>query len=603
MLKQYTAPARATWREWLGLALLTIPLFMMATDITVLFLAMPSLTADLTPSTTQMLWILHVGEFVAAGLVITFGRLTDKVGRRRLLMIAMLLYGISSALAAFASTPELLILARVLIGAATAAASPAAITLLRSMFADPRQFGIAFAVLMGSFSVGAALGPPMGGVLLEHFWWGSVFLMNVPAAALLLLGGRWLLPTYRDPSGGGVDAISVGLSIIAVIAVIFGLQEIADRGVSLPYLAAIVAGLALGAVFIHRQRRLADPLLDLSLFAHRALAVSAAVLVGTGLAFMAVDMMLVQYLQVVAQVSMTTLGLLLSLPGVAAIVGTMLAPVAARMMRPGPAIAVALVISALGAAMIPAAIAFAGGDLPWLITGASVIGLGTAPVFVIAAQLVVTSAPPRQAGSATAVQDISAGLGGATGMALVGSAAMVVFARVLRDQAPAQIGEVDLDAAAQSVGGALAAADSLGGVSGQRMSAAVQSALTTGTQAAYLIAVVVALGVIALTLLGLRGVELPTGIEHDGEEAPAVDIETDGSGSAQVEQHFARARSGVGSEVEGGGGLVDAEGVSQQRLDVDPLLQQSDGVGDLVDETVGTAVVDFAGDEIGQRSG
>ncbi|HLS74865.1 MAG TPA: MFS transporter [Actinomycetaceae bacterium] len=516
------ATDRATWRAWLGLGLLVLPSFMMATDITMLFLVMPALTADLAPSTTQMLWILHIGEFAAAGLVITMGRLTDKIGRRRLLLLAMATYAAGSGLAALSTTPEMLLIARVLIGAATAAASPAAITLVRSMFVRPREFGIAFAILMGTYSVGATLGPPLGGLLLEHFSWASVFLVNIPVALAVLLAGRWLLPTYRDPAGGGVDILSVVLSTLAVLAVVFGLQEIAANGLAGRYVAAIAGGLGLGVVFLRRQRRLADPLLDLSLFANRAFAVSAGVLFGTAMAFMASDMMVVQYLQVVVGMSMTGLGLLLGAAGAAAVVGTVLAPVALRRLLPSTVLVFSLVGAVAGAAIALSAISFLDGSLPLLVVGTTLGGLFSSPVFVVAAQLVVTSAPARHAGSATAVQDLSAGTGGAAGLAMIGSAAMVVFARVLRADAPAAADPDIVDAATQSVGGALAAGDLVGGALGQQLRMAVESALTGAAQATYLMTIAVALGVAVVALRGLRGVRLPDHVEGEPAEVGAA---------------------------------------------------------------------------------
>lgn len=547
MTTHATTHARATWREWLGLTLLVVPSFMMATDITMLFLVMPALTADLAPSTTQMLWILHVGEFVAAGLVITMGRLTDKIGRRRLLLLAMAAYAAGSGLAALSTTPEMLLVGRVLIGAATAAASPAAITLVRSMFVNPRQFGIAFAILLGTYSVGATLGPPLAGLLLEHFYWGSVFLVNIPVALVVLLAGRWLLPTYRDPAGGGVDALSVVLSIVAVVAIVFGLQEIAAHGLSVQYLAAIAGGLGLGAVFLRRQRRLTDPLLNLPLFANRALTVSAGVLFGTAMAFIAIDMMVVQYLQVVARVPMATLGLLLGAAGAAAVVGTILAPMALRHLPPATVLVSALLGTAAGAAVAASAITFADGWLPLLIVGTTMGGLFSSPVFVVAAQLVVTSAPPAQAGSATAVQDLSAGTGGATGLAVIGSAAMVAFARVLRSAAPDDVDPEVVEAATQSVGGALDAAESIGGAVGAQMQVAVESALTAATQTAYLITITVALVVAVVALRGLRGVRLPD------EDAP--DTGAAGAGAAGAE---ADAEAEAGAEAPPGAGAEGA---------------------------------------------
>ncbi|MDA3648016.1 MFS transporter [Saccharopolyspora indica] len=509
-MPQGCAPPRPTWREWSGLVLVALPLFMMATDVTVLFLAVPSVSADLAPSTTQMLWIIHVGEFAAAGLVITAGRLTDKIGSRRLLLLSMALYGSASALAAFARDPEVLIAGRFLLGAAAGAASPAAFSIMRAVFTDPRYTGTAFAVLIGAFTVGGALGPPMGGLLLEHFGWDSVFLVNVPVAAAVLLGGPLLLPRQRAMSGARIDSLSAGLSTASVISVVFGLQEIAARGPSASHLIVVALGVALGVLFVRRQRRLADPLLDLSLFRIRGLRNSLAVLVLVSSAFVAVDLVLVQYLQIVAQVPAGELGVLLAISGSAAIVGTTLTPVLNRRFRPNQVILAGLSTTLLGAGTIVAAIVAAPELTALFIAGKTLVSLGTAPMMVLGSQLVITAAPQDRAGSAVALQDISAGLGGALGMAFIGSLAMSAFNRALHAGAPHPISAADLDEAGQSPGGAVAVAERIGGTSGQELLQVVRDAWSTGALAACCAALLIGLAAVVLVRRGLRGVHLPT---------------------------------------------------------------------------------------------
>ncbi|MBB3663729.1 DHA2 family multidrug resistance protein-like MFS transporter [Prauserella sediminis] len=502
--------ARPTWRAWTGLALLALPLFMMATDFTVMFLAMPAVTADLLPSTTQTLWILHIGEFVAAGFVIAMGWLTGRIGPRTLLLFAIVLYGTASTLAAFAPDAETLLTARVLIGLAAAAASPAAISMLRSLFGGSRHFGIAFAVLMGTFSAGSALGPPMGGMLLEHFWWGSVFLINVPVAAVVLLGGPWVFPKGGRTTAERIDMTSVVLSMGAVILVVFGLQEIADRGPAVPYVLATLVGLVLGTWFVRRQRRLANPLLDLGLFAIRTLRVTAIAFVLSSAAFVAVDFLLLQYLQIVAGVPTDRLGLLLAAPGIAAVLGTAVTPILARWVEPARLMASGVGLALVGAMAVIWSIA-GGTQQTWLsITGTTVVSLGVTPLMMLGAQLIVTAAPAKRTGSAVAVQDISAGLGGALGMAFIGSLAMAVFGRVLTAGAADGLTGAELDTAAQNPGSAVAVAGDLGGADGQALLTAAHDALSWGTVAAYGTAVVLGIATIVLVVRGLRGARLDT---------------------------------------------------------------------------------------------
>ncbi|WP_375003509.1 MFS transporter [Aeromicrobium sp. CTD01-1L150] len=511
------APARPTWREWTGLALLALPMFMMLTDFTVMFMVIPSVAADLGPSTTQMLWIVHVGEFVAAGLLITMGWLVGRLGHKQMLLASMALYGLASALAAFAPNPETLLVARVLIGAAAAGASPAAIAMLRSMFTSAQHYGIAFAVIMGAFSAGVAFGPPMGGVLLEYFWWGSVFLVNVPLAVVVLIAGLWLFPRANERTGEKIDMTSVMLSLTAIIAVVFGLQEIADRGASVPYVLAVVVGTALGVMFVRRQRRVASPLLDLSLFSIRPLRVAASAFVLSSMAFVAVDFILVQYLQIVTGVPTARLGLMLAIPGISAVLGTIVTPVLGRRFAPSQVIAIGLLVSLAGAGLVMATIALAPSMVALFIVGTSLVAFGVSPMRLLGAQLIVTSAPRKQAGSAVAVQDISAGIGGAMGMAFIGSLAMAVFGRVLGTGAPAMVSADQLDAASQSPGGGVGVAEEIGGSTGQELLTVVQDAWWMGTLAAYAAAIVLGIATLLLIVRGLRGVTLPTD-DHDEPE-------------------------------------------------------------------------------------
>lgn len=499
-----------TWRSWVGLALLSLPLFMMATDMTALFLAIPAIAADLNPSSTELLWIMHSGEFVAAGLVITMGRLADKIGRLRLLLIAMALYGLSSALAAFSTNPETLLISRILIGAAAAAASPAAIGLLRSMFATAKQYSVAFAVLMGAFTAGAAIGPPMAGFLLEHYWWGSVFLVNIPVAAATLIAGRWLLPNNPGDNPGRIDTLSVGLSLGAVILVVFGLQEIADQGFSILYGASILVGAVLAWLFVRRQKRVVDPLLDLGLFGYRTLRVSVIVLIVASLAFLATDLVLIQFLQIVTETPMATLGLLLAIPGAASILATVVTPIAVRYMAPSQVMAFGIVVGVFGAAIVFAAIGLSDNPLAWSIAGSSLITFGLSPVMILGSQLIVTAVPVERTGSAVAIQDVGTGLGGALGMAMFGSLALVVYSRILGTNAPAEVYGPTLETASQSPGAAAAVSESIGGSVGSGLKDATDVAWSMGTQVVFGVAVAMGLVLLVLVLRGLRGVKLPS---------------------------------------------------------------------------------------------
>src|SRR5258706_726916 len=261
---------KAGRREWIGLAVIALPCLLYSMDLTVLNLAVPSLSVDLKPTSAQLLWIVDIYGFMVAGSLITMGPLGARIGRRRLLLMGAAAFGVASVIAAFSSSAGMLIAARALLGIAGATLAPSTLSLIRNMFLDPRQRTVAIGIWVTSYSVGAAIGPLLGGILLQYFWWGSVFLIGVPVMLLLLMLGPVLLPEFRDPEAGRLDLVSAALSLAAVLSVIYGLKRIAEDGPAWLPVLSMAAGLALGVAFVRRQLTLADPLIDLRLFRSRA---------------------------------------------------------------------------------------------------------------------------------------------------------------------------------------------------------------------------------------------------------------------------------------------------------------------------------------------
>ena len=218
-------------REWMGLAVIALPCLLYSMDLTVLELAVPKLSADLKPSSSQLLWIMDVYGFLLAGFLLTMGTLGDRIGRRRLLLIGAAAFGVASVLAAFSTSAEMLIATRALLGVAGATLAPSTLSLIRNMFVNTEQRAFAIGVWATSFAVGTAIGPLAGGFLSEFFWWGSVFLLAVPVMLLLLVLGPVLLPEYRDPGAGRLDLISAAISLVAVVLMIYGLKQIVQDGV------------------------------------------------------------------------------------------------------------------------------------------------------------------------------------------------------------------------------------------------------------------------------------------------------------------------------------------------------------------------------------
>src|ERR671923_323794 len=285
--------------EWIGLAVLALACVVYAMDLTVLHLAVPQLSEDLEPTSSELLWITDIYGFLIAGLLITMGTLGDRIGRRRLLLIGAAGFGAASVVAAFSTSAEMLIAARAVLGVAAATLAPSTLSLIRNMFHDPAQRTVAIGLWVTSYSVGAAIGPLVGGLLLESFWWGSVFLLAVPVMVLLLVVGPRLLPEFRDPRPGRLDLASAALSLVSVLAVIYGVKRMAEDGFGPHSALSIAAGLVVGVVFLYRQGKLSDPMIDLRLFRVPSFSAS---LAANGLALFAVfgvDLFIAQYLQLV----------------------------------------------------------------------------------------------------------------------------------------------------------------------------------------------------------------------------------------------------------------------------------------------------------------
>ncbi len=256
-------------RNWLALGVLTLAVLLIGVDGTVLALATPFIGQDLGATGTQILWIGDIYSFVLAALLVTMGSIGDRIGHKKLLLCGATLFGVVSAVTAYAPTAELLIVARALLGVAGATLAPATLALIRGLFPQPRERSIAVGIWASAFSAGAAFGPVLGGFLLEHFWWGSVFLINVPVMVVLLVGGIVLLPEHRNPQPGPWDLPSVGLSMLGMLGVVYAIKEGAANGLRIDIVAAGVVGAAALVLFVRRQLRLPIPLIDVRLFSNR----------------------------------------------------------------------------------------------------------------------------------------------------------------------------------------------------------------------------------------------------------------------------------------------------------------------------------------------
>ena len=497
--------SKATRREWIGLAVIALPCMLYSMDLTVLNLAVPKLSAALRPSAAELLWIVDVYGFLVAGSLITMGTIGDRIGRRRLLMIGAAAFGAASVLAAFSSTPALLIAARALLGIAGATLAPSTLSLIRNMFHDPRQRTVAVSVWIMSYSAGAAIGPLVGGVLLEYFWWGSVFLINVPVMALLLALAPVLLPESRDAQAGRLDVASAGQSLIAVLAVIYGLKRIAEDGAGWLPAGAILAGIAVGVAFVRRQRRLREPLIDLALFRIPAFSAAIATNILGFLATFGTFLFIAQYLQSVIGLSPLQAGLWSTPAALAFIFGSMATPAIVQRFSPAHVIAGGMTVAALGFLLL-SQVAQAASPLAALVVGSVVFSAGLTPVVTLTTDLVLGAAPPERAGAAAAISETSSEFGGALGIAVLGSIVTVLYGGAMAAAVPLGVPPAAAEIARGTVGGAVAVAAHLPDALAAELLGTARAAYAGAFAVVAYIGAAISVGVAVLALVLLRRV-------------------------------------------------------------------------------------------------
>ena len=494
---------KAGRREWIGLGVIALPCLLYSMDLTVLHLAVPALSRDLEPSAAELLWIIDIYGFLVAASLVTMGGIGDRIGRRRLLFIGAAAFGIASVLAAFSTSAEMLIATRALLGLAGATVAPSTLSLIRNMFLDDHERTVAISVWITSYSIGGAIGPLIGGVLLEYFWWGSVFLIGVPVMVLLLAVGPSLLPEYRDPNAGRPDLVSAALSLAALLPGVYGLKLIAQDGFAVVPILFVVAGVAVGTLFVRLQLKLADPMIDLRLFAVPAFSASLATYGLSILVLFGGFLFLPQYLQLVRGLSPFQAGLWTLPWAVAFVVGSMVTPPLVKRARPATLMSAGLVLSAFGFALFTrldretSFLTFA--------LGSTIFSLGLAPVFTLTTDLVVGSAPPERAGAASALSETSAELGGALGIALFGSLGVAIYRNVL-DEVPASVPPDAAEAARSTLAGALSAAKEMPESVAQGLTISAETAFLDGLR---ICAWVSSFGALALAVFAWRALRVP----------------------------------------------------------------------------------------------
>ena len=468
-------PAGAA-RRWLALAVLMLPVLLVSIDNTVLSFALPQISEALRPSGTELLWIVDVYPLVLAGLLVAMGSFADRLGRRRLLVIGAAGFALMSAVAAYAPSAEALIATRAGLGFFGAMLMPSTLSLLRNIFTDREERRLAIAVWAAGFAAGAALGPIVGGFLLEHFWWGSVFLLAVPVLVALLVLAPVFVPESRDAAPGRVDVVSIVLSMATMAPLVYGIKVLAKSGVGALSLGALALGVLAGVGFVRRQLRRPDPMLDVRLF--RVGAFSGAVVVNLLSVFSIVGFLFFvsQDLQLVLGLSPMQAGLAL-LPGlVAMVVAGLSVVVIVRRVRPAHVVAAAFALAAVGYAVV--ALSAGHSTLPLLAGAFVVLTIGVGAGETVSNDLIVSAVPADKAGAASAISETAYEVGAVLGTAVLGSILTASYHRsvVVPDGVPA----VDAAAAAETLGGATTVAQTLPAAQAQQLLDSAQSAFGSG---------------------------------------------------------------------------------------------------------------------------
>jgi DHA2 family multidrug resistance protein-like MFS transporter len=497
---------KAGRREWIGLGVIALPCMLYSMDLTVLDLALPSLGRALEPSSAELLWIVDIYGFLLAGALITMGMLGDRIGRRRLLLIGAGGFGAASVLCAFSTSAMMLIIARGVQGIAGATLAPSTLSLIRNLFPNPRERTFAIGVWATSFSTGAAIGPVAGGLMLERFWWGSAFLIGVPVMLLLLLLGPFLLPEFRSEQRSSIDWLSAPLSALAVLPIIYGIKRAALGDSGWLALGAILAGVVVGFFFFRRQRRLPEPLLDPALFRIAEFTTSLAVNLIALFATFGSFLLFALCLQQVHGLSPFTAGVCMLPAACGFIAGSQLAPQLVKRFPVAHVITGSLFVAASGLGVF--ARLEPDSSLVLVIAGSVLLALGSSPAVTLVTDLIVSHAPAERAGAASALSETCGELGGALGIAILGTVASSVYRFRM-----AELGGVP-QVAVETLSGALAAAERMVPAEAQGLIAHARAAFVDGVRWAMLIAALVtaASGVLVHVRLGRPKLRTPVKI-------------------------------------------------------------------------------------------
>ncbi|MET8741362.1 MFS transporter [Streptomyces sp. NPDC004728] len=516
-------PAADGANRWVVLVVLCLSLLLVALDSTVLHVAVPAVTEDLNPSAVGLLWIVDAYPLVCASLLILFGTLGDRVGRRRVLLLGYALFGVASAVAAMADSPAVLIMARALLGVGGAMIMPATLSILRQVFPDRRERAVAIGIWTAVAAVGAATGPVIGGFLVEHFWWGSVFLINVPLMALILPVGRLLLPESRGSHDGPWDVLGALTAAAGVLGVVLGVKRAGAGEVLSPAtLAPLLIGAALLVVFVRRQKRRTHPLIDMGLFTRPAFSTAVGCIVIAMLALVGLELIAVQYLQLVLGLSPMQTGLRLLPLTFAAMAAGATGSYTLRRIGPRRMVGWGFVLTAVSVLILTS---MGQHDRPALLTAAFVaLGFGLQTTLFGAYESMLSEAPADRAGGAAAIGETSYQLGAGMGIALLGSVMNAAYAPGLSKLPEAGVPAGARAAAAHSLGEAYQVADRLGGPLGAVLRSTARHSFITGLHVTLLVSAALLLAGALAALRLPRAMDCPAPVLDEPERAEGGEV-------------------------------------------------------------------------------
>lgn len=512
---------RFSARDRWALAALSMPVLITGIDFTVLMIAVPDLSRDLNPSANELLWIIDIYGVFLAGLLVLMGTLGDRYGKRRLLTWGSAAFSAASVLCAFAWSGGALMAGRALLGIAGAMLMPSTLALIPTLFPDPGKRRRALAIWTAAFAGGTGIGPILGGFMLEHFWWGAVFLINAPIMALLIVAAPRLLPESKDPDPGPFDIFSATLLLVAVIAVMLGIKTAGERGLTLAPTLMMIGGIAVAVMFVRRQQRLPRPLIDISLF--RSLPFTLAVIVNVVAIFAMIGLyyFLPQYVQVVLGRSTLEAGMWAAPAALSAIPGALIAVVAARRMSTGGVLGLGLIGTAIGylvlSTMGPAAL------LLTAVVGSLLLGSGSAMADTLTNDIIMGTAPPEKSGAAGGISETAYELGGVLGTAVLGTIGGHIYRRQVVANIPPGTPSSVVETASRTVAAATDAAATLPEHLRLEFTQAANEAFVSAMANTFLITAVI---------LGITGCAVWVLLRHraaDDHEADADVVITDGS--------------------------------------------------------------------------